>query len=81
MTNLNKELLDAARSVVLPSWATHVAVRNDASKAEPAAWLGSVKDYVDEDPASLKSGDWAGSYRHRYWVFIHKDELLEQGNE
>ena len=59
----------------LPEWATHVAVRYDGSKAEPAAWLEDAKEYLDEDPSKLKRGEWGGSYRKRYWTFISIEQL------
>lgn len=68
-------LLCVAKTVVLPSWATHVAVRNDGSKAEPAAWLEKANDYLDEDPTKVQNGCWAGIYKHCYWAFISREEL------
>ena len=75
------KLLEIARNIEMPKWATHVAVRNDGSKAEPAAWIDKANDYVDEDPSGLKSGSWSGSYKHCYWSFISNRDLLEAGNE
>lgn len=69
------DLLCVARTVDLPDWATHVAVRNNGSKAEPAAWLESVNDYLDDDPAQLGQHCWAGSYKHCYWTFISRAQL------
>ncbi len=68
-------LLCVAKKFELPEWATHVAVRNDGSKSEPAAWLESVNDYIDEDPALLDPDCWAGSYKHHYWKFFSRAEL------
>jgi len=69
------ELLELAASVELPIWATHVAVRKDGSKAEPAAWSEIVNDYLDEDPANITPHCWVGSYNRRYWYFFKKDSL------
>ena len=68
-------LLCVAKTVELPDWATHVAVRTNGSKAEAAAWLESVNDYLDEDPAQLGTDCWVGSYKHCYWKFFSRDEL------
>ena len=59
----------------LPAWATHVAVRDDGSKAEPAVWMEDEKEYLDEDPSQLKHGAWGGSYKKRYWTFISIEQL------
>lgn len=69
------ELLKLARTVSLPSWATHVAVRTNGSKAEPAAWLETSNDFVDEDPSERKDGEWIGSYKHYYWRFFSRERL------
>lgn len=69
------DLLCVARTVDFPDWATHVAVRNNGSKAEPAAWLESANDYIDEDPAQLGSQCWTGSYKNCYWTFISRAQL------
>ena len=69
------DLLCVATEVELPVWATHVAVRNNGSKAEPAAWLEEANDYIDEDPSQLEDGRWAGSYKHCYWTFISREQL------
>ncbi len=68
-------LLCVARTVDMPDWATHVAVRNDGSKAEPAAWLERAQDYLDEDPAQLGEHCWAGSYKNCYWTFFERAQL------
>jgi len=71
----NEELLKIARTINLPEWATHVAVRDDGSKVEPAAWVEAVGDYIDENPSTISRGDWAGGYKHCYWEFFSLDEL------
>jgi hypothetical protein len=78
MTITNANL---AKNLVLPDWATHVAVRNDGSKAEPAAWLEDEKEYTDEDPSKLKKGDWAGVFNERYWSFYSKEELTDASSQ
>jgi hypothetical protein len=71
-------LLDAAKKINLPSWATHVAVRNtNPEKAEPCAYCEKAQDYLDEDPASLKDGEWSGCYKKVYWTFFSKEQLIQ----
>ena len=70
-----------AKNLVLPDWATHVAVRNDGSKVEPAAWLEHEKEYVDEDPSKLKKCAWAGAFNERYWSFYSKEELTNASSQ
>lgn len=53
-----------------PPWATHVAVRFCGQKVAPAAWSAVDRAYLDEDPAGLKIGDWAGSFKEAYWHFF-----------
>ena len=72
---INEELKVAARKIEIPEWATHVAVRNDGSKAEPAAWVDECNDYVDEDPSDLPNMTWIGLYKSYYWTFIDRNEL------
>lgn len=67
-------LREIAKSVELPKWATHVAVRTDGSKSEPAAWVEKVNDFVDEDPDKNQS-KWIGSYKHVYWTFFDRTGL------
>ena len=74
MNNL-EELLTIARKIEMPDWATHAAIRKDASKAEAAAWIESAQCYVDEDPSKISRHDWAGSYKSIYWAFISKELL------
>ena len=50
-----------------PPWATHVAVRFCGTKVEAAAWDAIDRAYLSEDPAALKIGDWAGSFKEAYW--------------
>lgn len=64
-------LLALAKSVVLPDWATHVAVRKDASKAEPAIEHEGL--FLDCEPIK---GEWAGSFKTAYWVLFSKGELV-----
>ena len=71
----SKQLLKIAKSVELPSWATHAAVRTDGSKSEPAAWVELLDDYLDEDPEELDVHCWAGSYKHHYWKFYSRADL------
>lgn len=75
MKKTDNELVDIALTVSAPKWATHIAVRNDGSKAEPAAWLESAEDYLDEDPAGVAKHCWAGSYKHCYWSFFSLSAL------
>tara|TARA_R110001592_G_scaffold159593_3_gene391197 strand:- start:2620 stop:2958 length:339 start_codon:yes stop_codon:yes gene_type:complete len=53
-----------------PDWATHIALSCDGRRAELAAWVEDAKEYLDEDPSQLKHGEWAGSYKKRYWTFV-----------
>lgn len=70
-------LLCVAKNVELPDWATHVAIRKDGSKAEPAAFVEKIKQYLDEDPSQLGEHCWAGSYKNCYWTFISREQLSE----
>lgn len=54
-----KDLLKIAKQTPYPHWATHIAVRNDGSKSEPAAWVDEVNDYLDEGPSELGRNCWA----------------------
>lgn len=69
------DLLCVAMEVELPEWATHVAVRRNGSKAEPAAWIESANEYIDEDPAQLNPHCWSGGYKQCYWVFFSRAKL------
>ena len=71
----NDVLEQLAKTINIPEWATHVAVRKDGSKVEPATWLEEVDDYVDEDPSSNSVVGWIGSYKHHYWAFFSKEDL------
>ncbi len=63
-------LLKIAQSVDLPGWATHVAVRNNGSKAEPAVLIGGM--FVDE---AAENGEWAAVFKKGYWQFFAIDQL------
>jgi hypothetical protein len=66
-------LLEIARTVVVPEWASHVAVRNDGSKREPCLWMDNMQDYIDEP---ITEGEqWAAGYKTIYWTFFPLDEL------
>jgi hypothetical protein len=71
-------LLCTAKKVDMPDWATHVAVsRVRDNDAEPCAWLDAADDYIDEDPSTLKNGEWSGCYKKRYWHFFTREEVCE----
>lgn len=59
----------------VPEWATHIATSTTNGRKEYCVWNKEANDYLDEDPAALKNGDWAGGYNHAYWQF----ELINQG--
>lgn len=69
------QLRELATSFTAPSWATHVAVRYDGSRVEPACWDSLSRSFLDEDPAPLKKGDWAGAFKRAYWAFFPVDDL------
>lgn len=60
-----------------PAWASHVAVRF-CGRAEPAFWHEAAQCYLDEDPAPLKLGDWAGAFKEAYWTFFPVVAMKEQ---
>ena len=64
------ELLEIAKSITVPSWATHVAVSKVRKEAEPCAWYEPANDFVDEDPSTFEDGDWRGGYKQVYWKFF-----------
>lgn len=71
VTGLTREQAEAmAAKFTAPAWATHVAVRWDGSRCEPACWQDREQEYLDEDPSLLKIGDWAGSFKQSYWSFV-----------
>jgi len=71
----NEELLKTARAITLPKWATHVAIRNDGSEFEPAAWIEGLKEYISEDPSSISNEDYAFGYHNDYWKFFSLEDL------
>ena len=71
----NEQLLEIAKTVELPSWATHAAIRTDGSKSEPSVWVEALCDFLDEDPTELDVNCWAGSYKHYYWKFYSRADL------
>lgn len=77
MENEQGELLSLAKTIVLPEWATHVAVATTKTqrRAFPCAWMESEGEYVDEDPDKLKKGDWAASFKTQYWEFFSRNQL------
>ncbi|MGN6518683.1 MAG: hypothetical protein ACTHK2_04575 [Dokdonella sp.] len=77
MGETDRDLLEVAARVKVPSWATHVAVRRDGSAAYPACWQEREGDYIDEDPAGLKEGDWAGGFKTMYYRFFKVEDVLE----
>lgn len=62
-----------AKTCEIPLWASHVAVRNDGSKTEPALWDDASGEYLDEAPQPGER--WSGCYKTTYWTFFAKDEL------
>lgn len=73
----DRDLLEKAAKVKVPSWATHVAVRRDGSAAYPACWQEREQAYLDEDPSKLKIGDWTGAFKNVYYRFFTIEEVLE----
>jgi hypothetical protein len=70
------DLLCTAKKVDMPEWATHVAVsKMRDNDAEPCAWLDAADDYIDEDPSTLKNGEWSGCYKKRYWHFFTREDV------
>jgi hypothetical protein len=76
-TRTDRELLEMAAKVKVPSWATHVAVRRDGSAAYPACWQEREQAYLDEDPSTLKIGDWTGAFKKAYYRFFTIEDVLE----
>ena len=73
----DRELLALAANVNVPSWATHVAVRRNGSVAYPACWAERERAYLDEDPAGIVEGEWAGAFKTMYYRFFTIEEVLE----
>lgn len=75
MNTDNDKLLAVAKNVTLPDWATHVAVSKvRGNEGEPCAWSKMYGDYFDENPEDVEK--WASSYKHAYWAFFSREELL-----
>jgi aspartate/tyrosine/aromatic aminotransferase len=70
----NDRLLSLAKSVniPLPSWATHVAVRNNGAKVEAAAFDDNSKEFIDEKPIK---GKWTGCFKKCYWTFFKRKKV------
>jgi len=75
---MSKELLNIAKQIKLPDWATHVAVQKYSNEAEPCMWFEEARDYIDEDINNLSVDSWAGSYKHAYWEFFSKKEIDDE---
>jgi hypothetical protein len=74
----NDKALKMARNVSVDDWATHIAVRNDLSKAEQCVWNDKANDYLDEDPSKSNNFAWACGYKHCYWTFFLISEVKKQ---
>lgn len=72
---MQNELLEIAKKVEIPAWATHIAVSKVRLQGEPCAWIELEKEFVDEDPQHFAEGDWASSYKSAYWEFFPVNDL------
>lgn len=72
---IHPELLERASKFTYPDWATHAAVHMFDDRVEPAAWDERAKAVIGEDPATLKNGDWATTYKRAYWRVIPLSEI------
>lgn len=70
-----EDLFEIAKTIELPEWATHVSVRSDGTKVEPAAWLEKANGYIDEDPKGIMINEWVSCYKPCYWEFFSISEL------
>ena len=59
----------------IPSWATHIAIRDSKPKIQCAIYHDESKSFVDEDPSVKKEGDILGSFDERYWEFYPVAEI------
>lgn len=71
----HSEYIERASKVTFPEWATHAAIHMFDDRVEPAAWDERAKEVIGEDPATLKNGDWATSYKRAYWRVIPLTEI------
>lgn len=72
-----EQLRQLAAPFTPPAWASHVAVRYDGTRVEPAYWDGQSRSFLDEDPGQLKKGDWAGAFKRAYWTFFPVADLAK----
>ena len=57
-----------AKSPDFPGWATHVAVRRDGSKIEPAVYDLNSSEYLDEELDLTEK--WQSCFSNKYWEFF-----------
>lgn len=71
----NPVAIKLAKSHNPEEWATHVAVRDDLSKAESCMFGVESGEFVDEDISLLNKGEWCGAYKETYWTFFPLSDL------
>lgn len=76
-----QEALQLAKTIDIPDWATHVAVRYDQGKVEPAVWSDEYGAYLDESLEGNKLFSWGSTFNTEYWTFVRIDQIKTHGEQ
>ncbi len=74
-----QEMIELAKSIELPEWASHVAVSTARKEVtvEPCLWSDEAGGYLDGDPSGAANGAWVGGYNEKYWKFFSIEQLTK----